>query len=240
MKKLLCVISLLLVLSLLLVACEQARSITKSEIVNGELVLTYNDGTTENLGKVVGNDGEKGEKGEKGDKGDKGDPGTGSDYTNASGENGLNFYLLSDGNYGVYPQYAYYAENIVIPAEYNGKPVTYVGMPTATTMNDLGILYGFGTTGVKTIVLPEGITHIGVDAFYSCSELVSITIPSSVVLIDKEAFYDCDKLESVVFTNKTGWSANGVALNITDDAAANAELLTQTHCFEIWTRSDAQ
>lgn len=35
---------------------------------NGELVVTYGDGTTENLGKVVG---------EKGDKGDPGDPAEG-------------------------------------------------------------------------------------------------------------------------------------------------------------------
>ena len=38
---------------------------------NGELVVTYGDGTTENLGKVVG------EKGDKGDKGDPGDPAEG-------------------------------------------------------------------------------------------------------------------------------------------------------------------
>ena len=49
--------------------------IAKTEIVNGELVITYTDGKIENLGKVVGEDGKDGVNGEKGDKGDKGDPG---------------------------------------------------------------------------------------------------------------------------------------------------------------------
>ena len=38
----------------------------------GELVITYTNGETANLGKVVGNDGAKGEKGDKGDKGEAG------------------------------------------------------------------------------------------------------------------------------------------------------------------------
>ena len=38
----------------------------------GELVITYSDGNTVNLGKVVGNDGAQGVQGEKGDKGDQG------------------------------------------------------------------------------------------------------------------------------------------------------------------------
>ena len=41
----------------------------------GELVITYSDGNTVNLGRVVGNDGAQGVQGEKGEKGDKGDQG---------------------------------------------------------------------------------------------------------------------------------------------------------------------
>ena len=49
------------------------RGITNTEInANGELILTYSDGTIKNLGVVIG------AKGEKGDKGDTG--ATGSDY----------------------------------------------------------------------------------------------------------------------------------------------------------------
>ena len=54
---------LLLVGALLLASCEQARSIVKSEIVNGELILTYSDGTVDNLGAVVGEQVDRGETG---------------------------------------------------------------------------------------------------------------------------------------------------------------------------------
>ena len=49
MKKLICILVLILALACALVACEAEppRSVTKSEIVNGELVITYSDGTTE-------------------------------------------------------------------------------------------------------------------------------------------------------------------------------------------------
>ena len=61
---------------------EKPRYIVKAEINNaGELVVTYDNGDTENLGGVKGADGEDGEQGPKGDKGDKGD-------TGAAGKNG--------------------------------------------------------------------------------------------------------------------------------------------------------
>ena len=61
---------------------EKPRYIVKAEInKDGELVVTYDNGDTENLGGVKGADGEDGEQGPKGDKGDKGD-------TGAAGKNG--------------------------------------------------------------------------------------------------------------------------------------------------------
>lgn len=55
-------------------------SIVKAEIVDGELILTYSNGTVTNLGNVVGADGENGAPGQPGapgEKGDKGDAGSG-------------------------------------------------------------------------------------------------------------------------------------------------------------------
>ncbi|GEM_PF-2436903 len=57
---------------------------------NGQLILTFSDGSTVNLDKIVGTNGADGTKGEKGDKGDKGD-------TGADGKNGLNGTNGQDG-----------------------------------------------------------------------------------------------------------------------------------------------
>lgn len=63
---------------------ETGKGISKAEInAKGELIITYTDGTSDNLGKVTGNDGAQGDKGEtgaagdKGETGDKGDQGVG-------------------------------------------------------------------------------------------------------------------------------------------------------------------
>lgn len=47
---------------------------------------------------------------------------------------------------------------------------------------------------VKTIVIGDGVTHIGSRAFYQCQNLSSITIPDSVVTIGYLAFYGCSSL----------------------------------------------
>ena len=51
------------------------------------------------------------------------------------------------------------------------------------------------------MVLQDGITSIGYDAFYKCSGLTSITIPDSVTKIGDEAFRGCSGLTSITITD---------------------------------------
>ena len=41
------------------------------------------------------------------------------------------------------------------------------------------------------VVVPEGVTNIGDQAFYDCSSLTSITLPDGLTSIGDCAFYDC-------------------------------------------------
>ena len=50
---------------------------------------------------------------------------------------------------------------------------------------------------INSVIISDGITHIGSRAFYGCSSLTEITIPDSVTSIDDFAFYDCDALAEI-------------------------------------------
>ena len=49
----------------------------------------------------------------------------------------------------------------------------------------------FNGSDLISVILPDGITTIGRNAFFFCSALKSITIPASVTNIGTGAFYGC-------------------------------------------------
>lgn len=55
----------------------------------------------------------------------------------------------------------------------------------------------FGTS-LTNIIIPEGVTKIGVGAFYECSSLKNITLPESVTEIGRYAFYRCTSLNNII------------------------------------------
>ena len=54
---------------------------------------------------------------------------------------------------------------------------------------------------IKYVTLPDGLTSIGVHAFYFCSSLTSITIPNSITSIGDAAFSGCFSLTSITIPN---------------------------------------
>ena len=51
---------------------------------------------------------------------------------------------------------------------------------------------------IRSLIIDDGVTSIGHQAFYDCSNLTAITIPSSVTDIGDGAFFGCSSLTSVV------------------------------------------
>ena len=74
------------------------------------------------------------------------------------------------------------------------------------TANDEIGKYMFAVcANLKEIVLPNGITSIGVSAFSGCGTLTSIDIPNSVTSIKLDAFDSCDALTSVTISDLSAW-----------------------------------
>ncbi len=58
-----------------------------------------------------------------------------------------------------------------------------------------------GTPGpnqtLKSIFLPNEVTHVGVGAFALCTELVDVTMPSSLEVLMIQSFFKCGKLKNI-------------------------------------------
>lgn len=110
--------------------------------------------------------------------------------TNEFGTEGLEYYPLADGTYGVSAGTALYLSEIIIPSMHNGAAVTEI-VDSAFEKH----------TNLLSITIPDSITTIGSAAFRSCSNLSSITIPDSVTCIGVGAFNSCKSLTSVAIPN---------------------------------------
>lgn len=64
-------------------------------------------------------------------------------------------------------------------------------------ITSVGVYAFYQHANLTEVTLPEGLTTIKWDAFNKCSSLTSITIPSSVTVIGSRAFVICTSLETV-------------------------------------------
>lgn len=102
---------------------------------------------------------------------------------------GLQYTSTSDGqSYAVtgYTREAQLQSIIVVPKEYQGKPVTEIGKS------------GLKNTAAKEIYLPDTIVRIGDQGLAGNDSLRSLTLPASVKEIGEMAFSDNDLMYSVV------------------------------------------
>lgn len=97
------------------------------------------------------------------------------------------------------------AEQVELPAEYEGKPVTVIANGA----------FRFCKT-LKRVVIPDTVTKIGANAFAGCTQLTSVTLGRGVTAIGRDAFADCAAIEEVVIPDIATWV--GISF---DNASAN-------------------
>lgn len=122
---------------------DTGRGIAKTELVNGELIITYTDGTKENLGSVSNAESEYS---------------SGLQYT--LNEDNNSYTLSSAGE-------LFNSTKVVIPETYKGKPVTKIGERAFYSTQ----LYGSDSSKgapINELILPSTIKSIALEAFYNC------------------------------------------------------------------------
>ncbi len=91
------------------------------------------------------------------------------------------FEVINGG--AVITKYSGNAEEVVIPSELGGAPVTELGYYAFEAKWDL-----------KSVTIPDTVTGIGEFCFSDCSSLVSVTLPESLTYLDRGAFAACTSL----------------------------------------------
>ena len=208
---------------------DTGRGIQKTEIVDGKLIVTYTDGTQEDLGSITAGD------------------------SSASPDDYFVFTLLEDGTYGVgiSETHKRYAKEAIIPSVHNGKAVTAInieGFKDANYIEKIYIPDSVKTVGagafnscyrLSEIRLPQNpefteIVHVydKRPTFGNCYALKKLTIPASVKRIDRQEFDLVASnffLEELEFEDWNDWYfvLNGTKTHadFSDDAQKNAQLL---------------
>ena len=59
----------------------------------------------------------------------------------------------------------------------------------------------FDNLDITSVIIPNGVTGIGIYAFNNCTKLKNITIPGTVTYIDSRAFNNCNAIERIIVEN---------------------------------------
>lgn len=90
-------------------------------------------------------------------------------------------------------------------------------IPTSVTYEGIEypvkVILSLGNAEFKELVIPEGITEIGHQAFMRCNNLENIIIPSTVEYIEPMTFMGCSNLKTVYFKDGLRSIPDGMFLN---------------------------
>ena len=129
-------------------------------------------------------------------------------------ETGLTFSLINGGTEYAVSGFGNAGENVVVPDEYRGRPVTKIGDKAfQNNWKLVSIALGDNVTSIGTeafnncsyledIEISSGVTEIGARAFQGCSLLESVVVPETVTVIDDGTFQYCRGLKNFQFGEK--------------------------------------
>ena len=105
--------------------------------------------------------------------------------------------MKDDGTYEVFGIGECTDTDIVIPATYNDKPVTSIGIFSFADKSSL-----------TSVTILDGVTSIGMCAFDCATGITKVIIPDSVTTTGNLAFNNCGALTNITFEGTVAqWNA---------------------------------
>ena len=173
------------------------RGIARMEIIKGELIVSYTDGKTENLGNINSIE---------------------EDFNHEI----FDIKLLSDNTYSIIGIKDTTLTNVIIPEKINGIFVTRIGanafennlnlqtIKIADSITIIGKSAFQNCPNLQSIEISTDsqLVYIESRAFYGCEKLGQMYIPRTTTYIGDHAFYQSG-VTSVYFENPMGWNLLG-------------------------------
>lgn len=126
------------------------------------------------------------------------------------GEYALNVYSSTSGT----SKLTVVDEYVFIDADDATYLVSYRGHDTTLNLPQIGRPYKlhnrsfFNTGAFTSVVMPEGVTEIGYEAFYGCGHILHFSFPRSLNYIAYSAIFNCAYVESATYAGTVSeWNA---------------------------------
>lgn len=186
---------------------DTGRGIAKTELVNGELIITYTDGTKENLGSVTS--------------------------TENTADKYLVYKILTDDSVSVSLKSEYIGDlegKITIPSEHNGRKVTEIRGFTGCQLSEIELpdtleIIGpdtfSGCTNLKSITIPKNVYRIQGNAF----------LKSGLQTAKFENPSNWKKYQCYTYNGYDSTLTSVSSSSLSDETKA-AELLTETYKYK--------
>lgn len=126
-------------------------------------------------------------------------------------------------------------ENGVLTIRGEGDMPSYPNPIASAMAGDDRRPYPHGRYEVIAVIIEEGITSIGSNAFYDCGEITSITIPDSVTRIESQAFEGCRSLTGITIPDGVtgiGYGAFCDCVSLTSITIPSSVTSIEGHMFD--------